>query len=184
MRGFSGNSLMVLEAAARLTDDPKVRFAALVHDLGKGLTPMSLWPKHHGHEQRGVKLIEGLCERLRIPSEYRALAIMVSCYHLTVHRLFELKPHTMVRLLEKTDAFRRTQRFFDLLIACEADAQGCGRMVHYQQREIWQTIYKVCATISAKMCIEQGYEGKAIKEALHRARIAAVQKLKNSRSIG
>lgn len=172
------HSLMVLQAAVMMSADPKVRFASLVHDLGKGLTPMSLWPKHHGHEQRGIALIERLCARLRIPVEYRELAVMASCYHLTIHRLFELKPATIVSLLEKTDAFRRPQRFFDLLIACEADAQGCGRTVDYQQRDLWIKIYNECAKISAQECIAQGYEGKAIKEALHLARVNAVKLFK------
>ena len=172
------HTLLVLQAAVRESCDPKVRFAALVHDLGKGVTPMASWPKHHGHEQRGVALIEGLCERLRIPVEYRELAVLVSCYHLTIHRLFELKPATIVSLLEKTDAFRRPERFYDLLIACEADAHGCGRTVDYPQRALWQKIYKVCSEISAKACIAQGFEGKAIKEALHQARVNAVKLVK------
>ncbi len=172
------HTLMVLQAAVARTADPKVRFAALVHDLGKGRTSMSLWPKHHGHEQGGVALIEGLCARLRIPNEYRELGVMVSCYHLNIHRVLELKPVTVVSLLEQMDAFRRPQRFFDLLIACEADAQGCGRAVDYQQCDLWQKIYNACAKISAQECITQGYEGKAIKEALHRARVEAVKLLK------
>ncbi|OGV46756.1 MAG: multifunctional CCA tRNA nucleotidyl transferase/2'3'-cyclic phosphodiesterase/2'nucleotidase/phosphatase [Legionellales bacterium RIFCSPHIGHO2_12_FULL_42_9] len=172
------HTLLVLQAAVRLSTDPKVRFAALVHDLGKGLTPMALWPKQHGHEQRGIALIESLCERLRIPVDYRELAVLVSCYHLMIHRFHELKPATLVSLLEKTDAFRRPQRFFDLLIACEADAQGCGRTVDYQQRVLWQKVYETCAKISAQECIAQGYEGKAIKEALHQARVSAVKLIK------
>lgn len=172
------HTLMVLQAAVQMSADPKVRFAALVHDLGKGVTPMALWPKHHEHEQRGIALIERLCERLRIPVDYKELAVLVSCYHLTIHRLHELKPATIVSLLEKTDAFRRPKRFFDLLIVCEADAQGCGRTVDYQQRDLWQKIYNECAKISAQECIAQGYEGKEIKEALHQARVSVVKLLK------
>ena len=169
------HTLLVLQAASRLSSDPKVRFAALVHDLGKGLTSQAMWPKHHGHEQSGVAVINALCQRLRIPVEYRELAVIVSCYHLTIHRLFELKPTTIVGLLEKLDAFRRPQRFVEILIACEADAAGCGREVEYPQRVVWQKIHERCVAITSKAFVEQGYEGHAIKEALHQARVAVVR---------
>ena len=171
------HTLMVLQAATHLSTEPTVRFAAVVHDLGKGLTSMSMWPKHYGHEQAGVAVIKRLCERLRIPIEYRELAVLVSSYHLTIHRLFELKPTTIVTLLEKTDAFRRPQRFFDLLLACEADAQGCGRVVDYPQRKAWQEVYQACAKVSAQELIAKGYQGLAIKAGLHQARVDMVKAL-------
>src|SRR5207248_8361482 len=105
------HTLMVLQAAVALSPDPVIRFAALVHDLGKTLTPIKAWPKHHGHEESGVALIESLSARLRIPNDYRILAIMVSRFHLTIHRLSELRASTVVKILEQTDAFRRPQLF-------------------------------------------------------------------------
>ena len=99
---------MSLNQAARLTDEPVVRFAALMHDLGKGTTPESEWPSHHGHEARGVKLVDGVCDRFRIPNKYRELARLVSKYHLDCHRIQQMKPETVLKKLEQLDAFRRT----------------------------------------------------------------------------
>jgi tRNA nucleotidyltransferase (CCA-adding enzyme) len=107
-----------------LSDDPKVRFAALVHDLGKGATPRAQWPGHRGHEERSVALIESLCERLRIPTEYRELAVIVARYHGNVHRAFELRAVTVLEMLQKADAFRRPERFTQAMLACEADSRG------------------------------------------------------------
>ncbi len=118
------HTLMVLEQATQLSGDPKVRFAALVHDLGKAQTPRAGWPRHHGHEQRSIALIETLAARLRIPTEFRDLALIVARFHGIVHRAFELRPETVLDFFEKTDAFRRPQRFADALLACEADSRG------------------------------------------------------------
>jgi tRNA nucleotidyltransferase (CCA-adding enzyme) len=116
--------MLVLDQAARLSADNVVRFAALVHDLGKGTTPKDILPHHYGHEERGVKLVEALCERLRVPREYRELAVLAARYHGLVHRATELRPETVLRLLKDSDAFRRPQRFEQFLLACEADARG------------------------------------------------------------
>ncbi|WP_058492348.1 multifunctional CCA addition/repair protein [Legionella worsleiensis] len=174
------HSLMVLQSAVALSVDPVVRFAALVHDLGKGVTPISQWPKHHQHEETGVPVIDGLCRRLRIPNDYRVLAVLVARYHLTIHRLFELRPNTIVNVLERTDAFRKPDLFHQLLLACQADSQGRGIPVEYQQAQIWSKILSECVKVNPKELIAQGYEGKAIKEALHERRIACVKQLLNS----
>ncbi|WP_173238570.1 multifunctional CCA addition/repair protein [Legionella antarctica] len=174
------HTLMVLEASVILTEDPVVRFAALVHDLGKAVTPMSIWPRHHGHEEKGVSVIESLCSRLRIPNDYRQLAILVSRFHLNIHRLVELRASTIVRLLEQCDAFRRPQLFYDLLIACQADAEGRGRTIDYQQARQWSYLLLECAKVNPQVLIAQGYEGKAIKEALHQRRVACVELILNS----
>ena len=118
------HTLMVLEQAGKLSSETKVRFAALVHDLGKGVTPHSEWPSHRGHEERSVELIETLCARLRLPGEYRDLAVLVARYHGIVHRVFELRAKTLLDFMERSDAFRRPERFAQLLLACEADARG------------------------------------------------------------
>jgi tRNA nucleotidyltransferase (CCA-adding enzyme) len=168
------HTLLVLAASVALTDSPVVRFAALVHDLGKALSPMEQWPSHHGHEEQGVKLIDELCDRLRIPNEYRTLSVMVSRFHLNIHRLSELRADTIVRLLEQMDAFRRPHLFQQLLLACQADAEGCGRPCIYRQAAGWNTILLQCATVSSQEFVEQGYVGKAIKDAVHQRRVERV----------
>ncbi|MFC3907994.1 multifunctional CCA addition/repair protein [Legionella dresdenensis] len=174
------HTLMVLQAAVKLSDKPLVRFAALVHDLGKARTPMTAWPKHHGHEEGGVAVIEQLCERLRIPTDYRKFAVMVSRYHLNIHRLFELRANTIVKVLDRTDAFRRPELFEQLLLVCEADAQGCGRTIDYRQAQGWRYIHSECLKISAQKVIEQGFQGIQVKEELHRRRVACVEIILNS----
>lgn len=116
--------MMCVEQATRLSDDPVVRFATLLHDLGKAVTPKSNWPHHYGHEKLGKPLIERLCTRLRIPKKYCAMAKLVSEYHTHCHRALELRPTTLLRLLEALDAFRRPMQVEQFLLACEADARG------------------------------------------------------------
>lgn len=116
--------MMSLEQATRLSNDPVVRFATLLHDLGKGVTPKHNWPRHHGHEQLGLPLVDQFCARLRVPKKYRAIARLVSQYHTHCHRAQELRPDTMLRLLEALDAFRRPEQVEQFVLACEADARG------------------------------------------------------------
>lgn len=171
------HSVMALQAATVLSADPVTRFAALVHDVGKALTPMGGWPSHHGHEEKGVAVIESLCLRLRIPNEYRTLARMVSRFHLTIHRLFELRASTLVKLLDRCDAFRRSALFYQLLLVCQADAESCGEKTDYPQASLWRDALLECVKINPQTFISQGYEGKAIKEKLHQQRIACVENL-------
>jgi len=102
--------MLVLDQAARLSPDLAVRFAALLHDLGKGATPKDILPHHYGHEERSVQLAEALCTRLHVPREYRELALLAARYHGLVHRVKDLRPETVLRLLKSCDAFRRPQR--------------------------------------------------------------------------
>ncbi len=132
------HTLMVLEQACKLSDDTEVRFAALVHDLGKGTTPEAEWPKHIAHEARGAKLVLEMCQRLRIPNNYRDLAERVARFHLHYHRALELKPATVVKTLEELDAYRRPERFEKFLLAAEADARG---RPGYETREFKQGDY-------------------------------------------
>ncbi|MBA2656679.1 MAG: multifunctional CCA addition/repair protein [Tatlockia sp.] len=174
------HTLLVLEAAVELSEDPVLRFGALVHDLGKAETPMQDWPKHYGHEEQGVTIIESLSQRLRIPADYRKFAVMVSRYHLKIHRLFELKAETIVNTLEQTDAFRRPNLFEKLVLACEADSQGRGAKIDYQQASSWFFVLQECAKVSPQRLIEQGYQGEAIKNELHQRRVACVTLILNS----
>ena len=116
--------MRVVDWAARHGASLAVRFAALTHDLGKGATPPELWPRHHGHEAAGVELVRALCERIRAPADCRDLAVAVAREHGHVHRALELRPGTLVELLERVDAFRRPGRFEEFLLACECDFRG------------------------------------------------------------
>ncbi len=174
------HSLMTLRASSELSEEPLVRFAALVHDLGKASTPIQAWPKHYGHEEEGTKLIRALCARLRIPNDYRDLAVTVARAHLNIHRVCELRPNTIVKLLEQVDAFRRPQLFHKILIACQADAESCGKTVVYRQTQLWNEILSECVKVTPQTFIVQGYEGKAIKEAMHQSRVACVERIMTS----
>lgn len=170
------HTLMVLKQVTLVSEEPIVRLAALLHDLGKAKTPESCWPSHIGHEKKGVECIDELCKRLRIPSEYRKFASLVARFHLTIHRLFELRASTIVSTLEQTDAFRRPEWFERLLLVCEADAGGKGQLC-YPQANHWRFILKACAQLKAKTLVSQGYTGRAIKEELHKRRVERVAEI-------
>ena len=171
------HTMMVLEQAAKLSDDPKVRFAALVHDLGKGTTPKNKWPKHIDHESRGVPLVEALCNRYRIPNDYRELAIIVTKYHLHYHRAAELRDDTFLKTLESVDAFRRPERFELFLLACEADSRGRTGYEdkHFDQPEIYRKAFNAAKSIDTKNLVAQGLKGKEIKDELNKLRILAIK---------
>jgi tRNA nucleotidyltransferase (CCA-adding enzyme) len=171
------HTLMVLEQAARLSTDPIVRFAALTHDLGKGITPKEHLPKHHGHEGASVKLVEALCTRLRIPNDYRECAISVARFHGHAHRALELRPATLVELLEHLDAFRRPARFEQFVLACEADARG---RKGFEDREYLQADYlrrtlAIAADVKLDAVTLAALPGPQIRERIREARIAALK---------
>jgi tRNA nucleotidyltransferase (CCA-adding enzyme) len=170
------HTLMVLEQAAKLSADPVVRFAALTHDLGKGTTPPSEWPRHIAHEQRGVALIEKLCDRLRVPNAYRELAVLVSRYHLDAHRATELRDTTLLELLERLDAFRRAARFEQWVLACEADARGRKGLENrdYSQADYLRRARKAAASVTLDATELDGLYGPKIAEKLRKARLAAL----------
>jgi tRNA nucleotidyltransferase (CCA-adding enzyme) len=116
--------LMVIDWAAKHGLSLPARWAALLHDLGKGATPPELWPRHIGHEGRGVGLVQAVCERLKVPADCRDLALMVARDHGNAHRAPELRPKTILELFERCDALRRPERFMEFLQACEADFRG------------------------------------------------------------
>lgn len=169
--------MMVLEQAARLSTDTRVRFAALVHDLGKGTTPREEWPRHINHEERGVPLVEALCDRYRVPNEYRELGVMVARYHLHYHRAGELKASTLLKTLEALDAFRRPDRYERFLLACEADSRGRPGFEDrdFEQPRIMRRAFAAAAAVNAKEIAAEGLEGPAIGEAIRRRRLEAVQ---------
>ncbi len=171
------HTMMVLEQAARLSPDTRVRFAALVHDLGKGTTPPEEWPKHIAHEHRGVALVEQLCERLRVPRDYRDLAVLVTQHHGVYHRAEDLRPSTLLELLERIDAFRRPERLEQYLLACEADSRGRPgfEYQHFPQPGIIRQAYHAAMQVSAKEAVEQGFSGKQVGEEVHRLRVGAIK---------
>jgi tRNA nucleotidyltransferase (CCA-adding enzyme) len=173
--------MLVLERAAELSPDPRLRFAALLHDLGKGSTPAAEWPRHIGHEQRGVKLIETLCRRLRAPNDYRELALLTGRHHGLCHRAEELRPATTLDLLQALDAFRRPARFEQFLLACEADFRG---RPGYEQRPYPQAVRlrqarEAAAAVDAAALTARGLQGPALAEALRQARVAAIRGSEN-----
>ncbi len=174
------HTLMVLQQASAMTEEPDTRFAALVHDLGKAITPLGEWPRHRGHDKTGLPVIEQLCLRLRIPASYRKLALKVCELHLNLHRIFELKAATIVRTLEQMDAFRRPEQFDKILIAVESDAKGVAAKKDYPQADAWRFVQLECAKITSKAIVEQGYEGEAVKEQLTLRRLACVKLIKKS----
>ena len=176
------HTMMVLTQAAKLSDDPKVRFAALVHDLGKGITPKEQWPKHIEHESRGVPLVEALCDRYRIPNDYRELAIIVTKYHLHYHRAAELRDDTFLKTLESLDAFRRPDRFELFLLACEADSRGRTGYEDnsFEQPEIYRKVFNAAKSLNAKELVAQGLKGKEIKDELAKQRIIAIKKARET----
>jgi tRNA nucleotidyltransferase (CCA-adding enzyme) len=168
--------MMVLDQAEKLSPDLEVRFAALVHDLGKGTTRKHALPSHPGHEGRGVKLIRRLAERLPVPNACRDLGMLVSEYHTHCHRAFELRAATILKMLEATDAFRRPRRFEQFLLACEADARGRKGLEdrRYAQVELLRGVFAAAGAIDTAAIAAQ-HEGRKIGEAIRRERLAAVE---------
>jgi len=180
------HTLMVLAQAVRLSPLATVRFAALVHDLGKGSTPPAEWPRHHGHEERSVALIEALAARLRVPGEFRELAVIVARFHGIVHRAHELRPATILEFFERADAFRRPERFAEALLACEADSRGRTgfEAQPYPQRAYLATARDAAARIKpSPQAIATG-DGEQIAERLRAARLAAIAEVRASAAHG
>jgi tRNA nucleotidyltransferase (CCA-adding enzyme) len=172
------HTMLVLQQATKLSDDLAVRFAALVHDLGKGITPPELWPKHHGHEAAGVPLVKALCQRYRVPKKIEQFACKVTEYHGVIHSGLKdgapyLKPKTYHKVLQNCGAYKDAEAFTQVLIACKADARGrLGfEEIDYPQLEFWQAVQKVAAAVDNKAIIAQGFQGKEIAEQIEKTRI-------------
>ncbi|WP_348757494.1 multifunctional CCA addition/repair protein [Candidatus Methylocalor cossyra] len=173
------HSLLVLAQAARLSPDPRVRFAALTHDLGKGLTPPASWPHHHGHEKAGLSALHGLCDRLKAPNDFRRLAERVMRYHGLCHRALTLRAATVVDLLQRLDALHRAEELDAFLLACEADAKG---RLGYENRPYPQGAWmrkarQAALAVPVEPLLAQGHRGGDLGRALRLARIAAVRAL-------
>jgi len=176
------HTLMALRCAARLSDSPAVRFATLVHDLGKARTPREHWPSHRGHEEASVALIQALAARLRVPNAFRDLGVIVARQHGLVHRALELRPATVLKLLEECDALRRPQRFAEVLLACEADARGRGGLAErpYPQASYLKTALDAAARVALLPQEQTSLSGAAIGARLRERRIEALTALKDA----
>jgi tRNA nucleotidyltransferase (CCA-adding enzyme) len=169
--------MMVVDYAASCGYSLPVRFAALTHDLGKGTTPKDMLPSHIGHEERSVHLLRDVCKRLRVPNDCKDLAHIVARYHGKAHRAQEMRPDTLVRLLQETDAFRQPERFHEFLRACECDSRGRTGFEDrpYPQAEILLKVLSAATSVDAGAVARQYSEPEQIRQRVYEARVSAVQ---------
>ena len=172
--------LMSLDQAALLESDPAVRFAVLMHDLGKGITPSSILPRHIGHEENGVKLVNGVCDRLKVPNRFRELAVAVTRHHLHCHKAPHLKASTTLRLLKEIGALRQADKLQQFVHCCEADARG---RLGFEQRDYYpgQWLLKAFAAIQNidhQALINQGLSGKKLGDAIEQRRLSILNELR------
>ncbi len=168
---------MVLDAAARLAPgDALVGWCALTHDLGKALTPVDVLPRHIMHEQRGVEPVRAMSSRLKVPAEYAFMAEVVCKHHLNAHMALELKPTTILRLLDTLGALRRPERLEIFLLACMADKRGRlgSEDAAYPQADFLRACREAAAAITSQAFVERGLQGPAIGEAMKKAQAQAI----------
>ena len=177
--------LLALEQAAKLDASIAVRFAVLLHDLGKGITPPEILPSHRGHEKSGLPLVARVCTRLRVPKDCRNLALKVCEWHLHAHRALELKPATLLKLFEALDVWRRPQVFSEFLLACEADARGRAGFEQqpYRQVDYLRAALQACEAVNVQSIVEEGFSGAKLGQELHVRRIAALTAFKRNNAI-
>jgi tRNA nucleotidyltransferase (CCA-adding enzyme) len=171
------HSLLSLEQAAYLSSDTSIRFAALIHDLGKAKTPPKDWPKHIAHEKLGIEPIQNLCARLKVPNKHKELALKTCEFHTHIHRGLELKAETVFKLFNNTDALRKPERFANILLASKADARGRPgfESIEYKQADYIQCLLDAANSIDTKAISASGLPGPKIGEAIEQARIKAIK---------
>lgn len=183
------HTMMVLKQAVLLTKNntnkTAIRFAALCHDLGKGLTASEEWPSHRGHEKAGLPLVEKIAKQLKVPNYCKQLALKVCEHHLHCHKAFQLKPSTLLRIFNQLDVWRKPHEFDDFLLACKSDFLGRLGFENrdYPQEHYLKDAMLSASSISAKVFVEQGLKGLAIKEAMANARLNAIKKVKEQYKI-
>ncbi|MGZ5026182.1 MAG: multifunctional CCA addition/repair protein [Methylobacter sp.] len=170
------HAMLCLEQAALLSSNPEVRFAALVHDLGKGVSPREHWPSHHGHEAKGLPILEQMCTRLRVPNSFKTLALQVMQYHTHCHRVSELRASTLTDMLAALGAFKPVNKLPEFLQACEADAKGRTGLENnpYPQAERVIGAARAAASVDMSAILNGELKGAQIGEAIRRLRIKAV----------
>lgn len=174
------HTMMALQQAVALSPDTDVRFAVLLHDLGKATTPREEWPRHIAHEHRGLKLVEAVCKRLKAPRQYRDLALKVCEYHTHSHRALELRGKTILKVLNATDGLRRPDRFEAFLLACEADARGRKGLENrdYPQAGYLRRGLAIARAVNAAQFAEQGLQGKALGDAINAERVLQLEAMR------
>lgn len=174
------HTLMALEQATILTDDTQVRFAVLLHDLGKGTTPPEEWPRHIAHEHRGKDLVRSVCERLKSPKQHQELAMAVCEHHLLCHKAMEMRGAKVLKLLNKVDAFRRPARLEQFLLSCQADARGRKGLEDkpYPQADYLRAALSAAKQVTAEHFAAQNISGKALGEAINTERSARLDALR------
>ncbi len=179
------HTLMTLKMAAELSDEVDIRFSALCHDLGKALTPPEHWPSHHGHGPAGVKLVEGLCQRLRVPTAVRDLAVLVAEFHDLIHTVERLRPETLLKLFDNIDVWRKPQRLEQMILTSEADARGRTGFEQnpYPQGDYLRAAFNAANGVSIKEVVALGLQGMAIREELGKRRIAAMAEWRETQDI-
>ncbi|QXI22360.1 multifunctional CCA addition/repair protein [Pseudomonas iranensis] len=176
------HTLSVLEQSALHKQPLTVRWACLLHDLGKGLTPEEEWPRHIAHEHTGLKLIKAVNERFKVPKDCQELALLVGQYHTHGHRALELKASTLLELLQSFDIYRRPQRFEEFIVACEMDARGRKGLEQrsYPQADYLRGAAKAARAVAVQPLLEQGFKGPELGEALKRERLKALKAYKDA----
>jgi tRNA nucleotidyltransferase (CCA-adding enzyme) len=166
------HALLSLQASVPLSTSTATRWAALTHDLGKALSDKENLPRHFGHETRGLKPIKSLCKKLKSPKEVQELALISSEFHTHIHRAMELKPETILKVFDRVDAWRKPERFEQLLLVSVADSRGRTGFEHcdYPQADYMREALQVALSVTAKDMIAQGITGAAIREGLQKAR--------------
>ena len=176
------HTMLVLEQAALLSTDVDVRFAALVHDLGKATTPRRQLPQHPGHERRSVELVRAMAERLPVPTACRELGALAAEFHGHCHRAFELRAATVLKVLERVDAFRRPERFEKFLLACEADARGRTGLEDrpYPQADYFREAHRQAAAVTIDDLTGGDRDGAEVGAELRRRRRSAIEAVKSA----
>jgi tRNA nucleotidyltransferase (CCA-adding enzyme) len=184
------HTLMVLRQAVKFSANANasesakvaVRFAALCHDLGKGLTPKTKWPAHHGHEKSGLSLVEQVCAQFKVPNQIKRLSLLVCEFHLHCHKAFELKPSTVLKMFNQLDVWRKADDFELFLLACQADFNGRKgkENADYPQAEYLQAAVAACKQINPRQFVELGLKGLAIKAAMDKAKVAVIAAVKET----
>ncbi|UNK51814.1 multifunctional CCA addition/repair protein [Rahnella aceris] len=179
------HTLMTLKIASTLMPDVDVRFSALCHDLGKALTPPQFWPAHHGHGPAGVKLVEKLCQRLKVPTHIRDLAKLVAEFHDLIHTVNKLRPETLLKLFDTIDVWRKPQRLEQMIMTSEADARGRTTFENnpYPQGDYLREAFAVASSVSNKEVLDAGFQGMAIRDELKKRRTQALADWKQTQDV-
>ena len=179
------HTLLAVDQAALLSNITRIRFAALVHDLGKAVTPPELWPSHRQHETKGLAILELLCKHLRIPNDHKNLASQVMRYHTHCHRAFELKPGTLTDMLSAIGAIKKANKLDEFLIACKADLRGRTGLENqpYPQASYIEGAQQAAIAIDTTAIKTNGLQGAEIGAALRELRIEAIARYKKQYSM-